>query len=108
MDIFEELANEEDAVKSSVALSKILHSLLIESKKRELRQWGIILALIGVIISGIIGFFVYESQFEQEETTTETTYSYAEASGDSAAINNVQGDQYNDQATQNKYFKGDE
>ena len=105
----ESLVKEEDAIKSSVALNKILHSLLIESRKRELRLWIVILSLLATMMCGIIGFFIYESQFEttetKTETSTETTYSYAEASGENAAINNIQGDQYNDQARRNNYYK---
>ena len=110
MNIEEELnmlADEKDAVKSSIALNKILYALLLESKKREMRVWSVSLSLVLVIIVMIISYFVYESQFEKEETTTETSYSYAEASGDNAAINNVQGDQFNDNASQNNYPKGD-
>lgn len=101
----EKLAEESDAINSSIALNKILHSLLIESKKQIFRLWVVILCLIITIITGVVSFFIYESQFEQEETTTETSWSYAEASGENAAINNVQGDQYNDQATRNNYYK---
>lgn len=102
-DELEKLTEEDNAIDSSIALNKILHSLLIENKRQNFRLWIVILCLIGVIITGIVSFFVYESQFEQEETTTETTWSYAEASGENAAINNVQGDQYNDRATRNNY-----
>lgn len=106
----ENLSKEEEALKSSVALNKILYGLMVENKKQVFRLWVIILCLIGVIIAGIIGFFVYESQFEtvETETSTETTYSYAEASGENAAINNIQGDQYNDQSIKNNYHKEDE
>lgn len=108
----DELSKESEAINSSVALNKILHNLLIESKKRESWYRIIILCLISVIITGIVGFFVYESQFTQEEVTTETstktTYSYSEASGENSAINNIQGDQYNDSSAKNKNYYSEE
>lgn len=58
-------------------------------------------AIIGytVIVLGMIaGFFVYESQFEiKDEYSIEQ-----EASGEEAEINNVLGNQYNDNATHNE------
>ena len=98
-----ELTKEQDALKSSIALNKILHGLLIQNKKEKLALWITILLLI--ILMSIEGFaiFLYEQQFEQVTEKTETTWSYAEASGENSAINNVQGDQYNDHAIKNKY-----
>lgn len=103
----EELMKEPDALKSSLALNKILHMILIENKKEKLVLLGIIILMIILMFCEGIGMAVYCSQFETEETTTstETTYSFSEASGENAAINNVQGDQYNDQATRNNYYK---
>ena len=55
-----------------------------------------------LLVSMVIGFFVYESQFETElETTTETTITQ-EVSGEDSTINNVGGNQYNDNATHNQ------
>lgn len=93
----EEITKDSDALKSSVALNRVLHQLLIESKRENFRLWIIIICLICVILGGVIGFFVYESQFDVTETQ-ETSYTYSEASGQDSAINNVQGNQYNDSA----------
>ena len=49
----------------------------------------------------IVGFFVYESQFETEAIETQTTITQ-EVSGDGSDINNVDGNQYNDNATHNQ------
>lgn len=104
----ENLAEEDEALKNSVALNKILHSLLVESKKEKFRLWIIILCLIIALVLESVGFFIYEAQFEQVEESTETTWSYSEASGENSAINNVQGDQYNDQAVKNNYGEASE
>lgn len=97
------LTEEKDAIASSVALNKILYRLLTECKRREARLWGIIMGLIATIIVGIVGFLLYESQFTTE--TTETTWEYSEVSGENASINNVQGNQYNDESTHNDSTK---
>ena len=57
-----------------------------------------------LVLAMIIGFFVYESQYEINDYATETEkYSIEqEASGDEAEINNVLGDQYKDNATHNE------
>lgn len=52
-----------------------------------------------LMISMVIGFIVYESQFDTEyvkETVTQ------EVSGENSNINNVDGDQYNDNAVHNE------
>lgn len=57
-----------------------------------------------ILISGVVGFFVYEGQFEVSEeasTVTETTIEQ-EVSGDSAEINNVKGNMYKDDAIHNE------
>ena len=57
-----------------------------------------------ILISCVVGFFVYESQFEISEeasTVTETTVEQ-EVSGDSAEINNVKGNMYKDDAIHNE------
>ena len=54
-----------------------------------------------ILISMIVGFFVYESQFETESVETQTTITQ-EVSGDGSDINNVEGNQYNDNAIHNQ------
>lgn len=63
-----------------------------------------VVCLSVVIIAGITGFFLYESQFEiAEQTTTQTELSLEqEASGEEAEINNVLGNMYKDNATHNE------
>lgn len=62
------------------------------------------ISLVCIIIASIIGFFVYESQFEvAEKEVTQTELSLEqEASGEEAEINNVLGNMYKDNATHNE------
>lgn len=99
----EGLLNEKDALQSSIALNKILHNLLVQSKREKLALWIVVLFLILLMFLEGIGIFLYELQFEQVEEESKTTLTYSEASGENSAINNVQGDQYNDQAIKNNY-----
>lgn len=56
-----------------------------------------------IIVSMIIGFFVYESQFEVTEAVTTTTETITqEVSGTDSEINNIEGNLYRDNATHNE------
>lgn len=55
-----------------------------------------------ILISMVVGFFVYESQFETIETETITETVTQEVSGENSTINNVEGNQYNDSSTHNE------
>lgn len=76
------LRKEEDALDQSVALNRIVMTML-ESKRREdfwLRIILIISLLVNIVIAGI--FVVYESQWQYTETTTTTvTQDTGEGSG---------------------------
>lgn len=76
------LRKEEDALDQSVALNRIVMTML-ESKRREdfwLRVILIISLLVNIVIAGI--FVVYESQWQYAETTTTTvTQDTGEGSG---------------------------
>lgn len=86
--------------------------LQMNKNQREANKNIMKVAIIGfisfalVLISMVIGFFVYESQFEYVDviTTTETTEKTydQEVSGENSNINNVEGNQYNDNATHNE------
>jgi hypothetical protein len=80
----------------SAALIQVILDLL-DSTKRQMK--GLLVALIISILVNVAivgGFLVYESQFDIADTVTETTT--LETSGENADINNVEGDQYNDNA----------
>ena len=55
-----------------------------------------------LLITMVIGFFWYESQFEVTDAVTTETITTQEVSGDDSTINNVEGNQYNDNATHNE------
>lgn len=87
---------------------ELTNKLLVEMVKNQKNNFKIIMKLYLItlvcftiiIISMVVGFLIYESQFEQLETTTETTYEQ-EVSGNDSEINNVEGNLYKDNATHN-------
>lgn len=86
---------------------EITNKLLLEMVKNQKAAnknltkvfMSVIIGYTVLLLGMIAGFFIYESQFETIETDK---YSIEqEASGEEAEINNVLGNQYNDNATHN-------
>ena len=97
---------EEEKNKQVEATNKLLLQMVKnqkENNKNMIRVFIITMCCMTVLlVSMVVGFFVYESQFETElETTTEKTITQ-EVSGEDSTINNVEGNQYNDNATHNQ------
>ena len=97
---------EEEKNKQVEATNKLLLQMVKnqkENNKNMIRVFIITMCCMTVLlVSMVVGFFVYEGQFETElETTTETTITQ-EVSGEDSTINNVEGNQYNDNATHNQ------
>lgn len=97
---------EEEKNKQVEATNKLLLQMVKnqkENNKNMIRIFIITMCCMTILlVSMVVGFFVYESQFETElETTTETTITQ-EVSGEDSTINNVEGNQYNDNATHNQ------
>lgn len=97
---------DEEKNKQVEAANKLLLQMVKnqkENNKNMIRVFIITMCCMTILlVSMIVGFFVYESQFETElETTTETTITQ-EVSGEDSTINNVEGNQYNDNATHNQ------
>lgn len=97
---------DEEKNKQVEATNKLLLQMVKnqkENNKNMIRVFIITMCCMTILlVSMIVGFFVYESQFETElETTTETTITQ-EVSGEDSTINNVDGNQYNDNATHNQ------
>ncbi|MBP3920458.1 MAG: hypothetical protein J6D28_02720 [Bacilli bacterium] len=97
---------EEEKNKQVEATNKLLLQMVKnqkENNKNMIRVFIITMCCMTILlVSMVVGFFVYESQFETElETTTETTITQ-EVSGEDSTINNVEGNQYNDNATHNQ------
>ncbi len=79
-----------EVIKNQKRNFKVLHRLL----------FTIVICYTIVLLGMVVGFFVYESQFNvTESVTTEFTQ---EVDGDSNAINNITGNQYNGNAVHNE------
>lgn len=92
MDELESLRESEDALDQSIALNRIVMTML-ESKRREdawLRILLIISLLVNVVISCI--FITYESQFTTTTTTEEITIE--QDTGEGSGNNVYQGGEY--------------
>lgn len=103
----EKIKSEGDALDQSIALNKITMKLLEKKHKEDILTKIILLVsiLVNLIIVGI--FVAYESQFvvvpgNTETVTTSTTTTTQDVDGENAQINNVQGNQYKDNATHNE------
>lgn len=95
-----DIKNESGALDQSMALNRIVMALLQSQKDTNKRLFiALILSLLcNLFIVG--GFLWYESQWEY--VTTETITTTQEVEGDSAEINNVEGDLYKDSSTHNE------
>lgn len=110
----EEIIPEKEMVKSAVGVSRVMADAMEKYDKQNKRLWTALIACI-VTIALMTGVVVYAILHGQEiltkslenalnniaeigvtETTTTTTTQTVE--GDSATINNVEGEQYNDSA----------
>ena len=92
----EVLTTEKD---ENLALAKISLELLRERNGYFKKLWIALIISILINLALAFSFLWYESQWEYATTTTTTTQ---EVEGEGSSINNVQGDQYNDQATHNE------
>lgn len=69
--------------------TEMLHELKAQSKRKDI----IIVILIGVILAMIIGFFIYENNFETVSDETTTEYSQeADTDGNNSPINQNMGE----------------
>lgn len=110
--LMQELSNENDAIRQSVIIGRIIQDTAdktqqaadkaAERSHRIIKWLAWLLALSIAVNIIIVGAFLwYESQWEYETTTTTTQT----VDGDSAEINNVEGNQYKDSAT---HYEGTE
>lgn len=110
--LMQELSNENDAIRQSVIIGRIIQDTAdktqqaadkaAERSHRIIKWLAWLLALSIAVNIVIVGAFLwYESQWEYETTTTTTQT----VDGDSAEINNVEGNQYKDSAT---HYEGTE
>jgi len=94
--------NEDDALmKQSTALTEVIKDALVITKHQLNRMYVILAISLFINLLTVIGFLYYESQFEysaSDTTITNTTTTTQSTSGDNCDINNVNGNQYNDNA----------
>lgn len=97
-----QIRSEGDALDQSIALNRIVMSLLKSQKEANKRLF--IALILSLLMNAVIlaGFLYYESMWEHTVTTTETITTTQEVEGDSAEINNVQGNQYKDNSVHNE------
>lgn len=87
------------------ATNKLLLEMNKNQKKNNKNLLTVFIVVVAcytlILMTMVIGFFVYESQYETSEDITETTITQ-EVSGEGSNINNVEGNQYNDNAIHNE------
>ena len=125
--ITEEIKEQEDALDQSIALNKIT-VMLLDERKKELKKIWVFFSVVCVAFVTLFAVFAYTTHKEKQELMTQlndtrvdfmeyldsieytvtddySTDSHTETTqtgeGDSATINNVDGDQYNDNAVHN-------
>lgn len=125
--ITEEIKKQEDALDQSIALNKIT-VMLLDERKKELRKIWMFFFAVCVAFVALFAVFAYTTHKEKQELLTQldntrtdfmeyldsleytitddySVDSHTETTqtveGDSATINNVDGDQYNDDAVHN-------
>lgn len=95
--------------KESLEQSQAANALLLEmvrnqksNMKNLLRVFIITVVCYTLLLATmVVGFFVYESQYEVTETVTTETTTTQEVSSENSEINNVEGNMYKDSATHN-------
>ena len=91
-----DIKNEGDALDQSIALNRIVMTVLQQQKDINKRLFIALVISLVMNVAIVAGFLWYESQWEYSTTTITQ-----EVDGESD-INNVNGDQYNDNATHNE------
>lgn len=114
----ENCKNEKDAVVGAAKESRLMADMVQAYDRQNKRLWACLMALCAafVIFAGCVVWAIQNAQSvaneavlnaletvaEMEVTTeTTTTTTTQTVEGDSATINNVDGEQYNDEATNN-------
>ena len=95
-----------DQVEQAQAMNELLLEMVKGQREVNKKNLKVFIATIVcytlLLISMVVGFFVYESQFETTYTTETITTTTQEVSGEDSEINNVQGNMYKDNATHNE------
>lgn len=94
-EMMKELEKEQDTLSQVAVVARIMNDVSSQYEKYFKRMWILLIASIVANFLIVGAFLWYESQWEYETTTTTTQT----VEGDSAEINNVEGNQYKDSAT---------
>lgn len=100
---------EEEKFSQAELTNKLLLDMIKNQKKNMsvfLRAFVITICCYTIIlVSMVVGFFAYESQYEVTDQVTDTITESVEreVSGEDSSINNVKGDQYTGSAVHNEY-----
>lgn len=99
------IRNEEEALDQSIALNRIVMSMLQQQKDNNKRLFTALIISLVINLAIVCGFLYYNSLFDYSETITTTTTTEdidQSVEGENSAINNVDGNQYNDSSTHNE------
>lgn len=100
------MADYKDQVEQTQAMNELLLEMVKNQKETNGKNLKVFIVTIVcytlLLISMVVGFFVYESQFETTYTTETVTTTTQEVSGEDSEINNIQGNMYKDNATHNE------
>lgn len=100
--------DEDRNVEQMEVANKLLLDMVKSQRKNNTNTFKIFITTLIcytlILISMVIGFFVYESQFEVTDAIKETSTKTIEqeVSGDGSEINNVEGNMYKDNAIHNE------
>lgn len=97
------MSNYEDRaiMEQSTALTAIIKDALIVTRQQLTKTYIILAISLLINLLTVLGFLWYESQFEystSDTSYTTTTTTTQSVDGDNCDINNVNGNQYNDNA----------
>ena len=100
---------EDERLDQTELANKLLLDMIKNQKKNASNLFKAFIATIccytAILISMVVGFFIYESQYEITDQVTDTVTEgiEQEVSGSDSSINNVEGDQYTGSAVHNEY-----
>lgn len=97
----------EEEIKEKNSELVILLTEVIKNQKKNFKVlfnlFHVMMICYTIIVIGMLfGFFWYEGQFDTKQVDTYTETITQEVDGENSSINNVQGNQYNDNAIHNE------
>lgn len=94
-----------EQIEQTQAMNELLIEMVKNQKEANKNNFKVFISVIIcytlLLISMVVGFFIYESQFEIASTTETITTTTQEVSGQDSEINNIQGNMYKDNAVHN-------